>query len=278
MRGIEEEVRQNRYLLIMCNNPPDRRTQEQRQYIEILAAAPVAGAIIIPVQERMKELDLLKGRNIPMVAVDQPVRDPSIDSVRIDNITAAKEAVAHLLANGYRRIAVISGPKSISTANERVAGYRQALQEAGIEYDPALEQRGPFVEETSQHAVHTLLDLDPPVEAIFATNNRLTVGALRTLYLRHKRVPDDIALVGFDLIHWAVPEAFSITTVLQPAYELGRTAANRLIQRIRQPDAPRQEIILPHQLLIGESSRPRRLPGTETSSSLTLMDVDNRMT
>jgi DNA-binding LacI/PurR family transcriptional regulator len=129
------------------------------------------------------------------------VRDPSIDSVRIDNITAAKEAVAHLIANGYRRIGVISGPRSTPTADERVVGYRQALQEAGIEHDPALEQRGPFVEETGQKAVEAFLKLDPSVEAIFATNNRLTVSALRTLYMRHKRVPDDMALVGFDLLH-----------------------------------------------------------------------------
>src|SRR2546421_6811428 len=178
MRGIEEEVRQNKYLLVMCNNPPDPRTEEQRQYIEILAAAPVAGAIIIPVQERMKELDLLKDRNIPIVAVDQLIRDPLIDSIRIDNVTAAKEAVAHLIANGYRRIGVITGPGSASTANERLLGYRQALQEAGIEHSAVLEQRGPFIEETAQKATHALLDLDPPVEAIFATNNRLTIGAL----------------------------------------------------------------------------------------------------
>ena len=261
MCGIEEEVRQNRYLLIMCNNPPDPRTEEQRQYIEILAAAPVAGAIIIPIQERMKELDLLEARNIPIVAVDQPILDPSTDAVGIDNVTAAKEAVAHLIANGYRRIGVISGPKSTSTANERVLGYRQALQEAGIKHDPVLEHRGPFTEETGQNATHSLLDLDPPVDAIFGTNNRLTIGALRTLYVRRKRVPDDIALVGFDMRGWANPDLLSITTVLQPAYELGRAAANRLIQRIRQPDAPKQEIILPYQLLIGESSHPRRQPG-----------------
>ncbi|TMD38078.1 MAG: LacI family transcriptional regulator [Chloroflexi bacterium] len=246
MCGIEEEVRQNRYLLIMCSNPLDPRTEEQRQYIEILAAAPVAGAIILPIQERMN---------------DQPIRDPSIDSVRIDNITAAKETVAHLIANGYRRIGVISGPKSTSTANERVLGYRQALQEAGIKHDPVLEHRGPFTEETGQKATHSLLDLDPPVDAIFGTNNRLTIGALRTLYVRRKRVPDDIALVGFDMRGWANPDLLSITTVLQPAYELGRAAANRLIQRIRQPDAPKQEIILPYQLLIGESSHSRRQPG-----------------
>jgi len=127
IRGIEEEVRQNRYLLVMCNNPPDPRTEEQGQYIEILAATPVAGAIIIPVQERVKELDLLKARTIPIVTLDQPMRDPSIDSVHIDNIAAAKEAVAHLIANGYRRIGVITGPRSASTANQRLLGYRQAL-------------------------------------------------------------------------------------------------------------------------------------------------------
>ncbi len=274
MRGVEEEVRQNKYMLNRCNNPPDPRSEEQRQYIEILAAAPVAGAIIIPVQEKMKELELLKARNIAIVAVDQPIRDSSIDSVYIDNVTAAKEAVTHLIANGYRRIGVISGPTSTPTANERVAGYRQALQEAGIEHDPHLEQRGPFVEETSRNAVRALLELDPPVDAIFATNNRLTVGALRTLYAMHKRVPDDVALVGFDLIHWVIPDAFSITTVLQPAYELGRTAANRLIQRLRQPDAPIQKIMLPHQLLLGESSRPRKRPEVDTSSSLPLLDID----
>jgi LacI family transcriptional regulator len=260
LRGIEEEVRQSGYLLVICNNPPDPQTEEQRQYIEIFIAAPVAGAIIIPVQEHLKELELLKARNIPVVAVDQPIHDPSIDSVRIDNVMAAKEAVAHLIANGYRRIAVITGPQSATTATERLLGYRQALQEAGIEHDPALEQRGPFIEKTGQNATLSLLDLNPPVDAIFATNNRLTIGALRTLYTRRKRVPDDIAFVGFDRIDWAVPDMFSITTVLQPAYELGRVAANRLIQRLHQPDTPGQEIILPHQLLIGESSRPRRLP------------------
>jgi LacI family transcriptional regulator len=262
MRGIEEEIRRSGYLLIMCSNPPNHQgTKEQRQYIEILAAAPVAGAIIVPTQERVKELELLKTRNIPIVVVDQRVRDASIDSVRIDNVMAAKEAVSHLIANGYRRIGVITGPQLATTANERLLGYHQALQEAGIERDPALEHRGLFFEETAQNATHTLLNLDPPVDAIFATNNRLTVGALRTLYLRHKRVPDDIALAGFDEIYWPVPDMVSVTTVIQPAYEIGRTAANRLIQRIRQPDAPRHEIILPHQFIIGESSRSHVRPG-----------------
>ncbi len=257
MRGIEEEVRQNGYLLIMCSNPSNPQTEEQLQYIETLAAVPVAGAIILPIQERMKELDLLKARNIPIVAIDHFISDSSVDAIGIDNVTAAKEAVTHLIANGYKRIGIIAGPQSAVTANERLQGYRIALQEAGIKHLLVLEQRGPFTEETGQDATNTLLNLVPPVDAIFSTNNRLTIGTARMLYMRHKRVPDDVALVGFDMVGWVIPDVFSITTILQPVYELGRTSTNRLIQRIRQPDEPKQKIILPHQLLVSDSSRPR---------------------
>ncbi len=267
MRGVEEEVRRNKYLLIMCSDLAAPRSQEQNQYIEILAAAPVAGAIIVPMHERLKELELLKARNIPIVVVDRQVRDPSIDTVRINNVAAAQEAVSHLIANGYRRIGIITGPRSATTANERLIGYHHALQEAGIEPVPELEYRGPFIEATAESATHELLDLDPPVDAIFATNNRLVVGTLRTLYSRHKRVPDDVALAGFDDVRWAIPDMISVTTVLQPAYEIGRTAASRLIQRIRQPEAPRHEIILPHQFVVGETSRPRHADPPALSSS-----------
>ncbi len=238
LSGVEQEVQQNGYLLVTCSSPSDPRVQEQ--YIEVLAAAPVAGAIIVPMQGKLRALELLKDRHIPVVAVDQRVRDASVDSVRIDNVTAAKEAVAHLISNGYRRIGIITGPPSASTANERLLGYRHALQEAGIVPVAALEQRGPYYEETGQRLMHVLLDLDPPVDAILTANNRLTIGALRTLYARGKRVPDDIALVGFDEVRWAIPDLMWITTVVQPSYDIGRVAANRLIQRLHQPEASAQ--------------------------------------
>jgi DNA-binding LacI/PurR family transcriptional regulator len=94
------------------------------------------------------------------------------------------------------------------------------------------------------------------VEAIFATNNRLTIGAMRAIHARQMRIPEDIALVGFDDTQWAIPELVSITTVIQSAYELGSAAANRLVQRLQKPDAPRQEIVLQHQLAVGTSSAP----------------------
>ncbi len=255
MRGVEDVSQQNGYLLIICNTAEDAR--KEQQYIEILAAENVAGAIIVPTQEDPQALELLVERNIPIVVLDRRVRNRLIDAVLIDNVTAAKEAVEHLIANGYRRIGIITGPRSTTTGNERLRGYQQALHEAGIAFDPELELRGPFSIDTGKSLTEKLLGLDQPVDAIFTANNRLTIGALQALYAHGMRVPDNIALVGFDDVQWAIPDLVSITTVTQPTYELGRAAAFRLLQRLQQPDVPRQEIILQHQLLIRESSRPR---------------------
>jgi LacI family transcriptional regulator len=255
MRGVEDVSQQNGYLLVICNTAED--PQKEKQYIEILAAESVAGAIIVPSRERLDALTKLKARHIPVITVDRRVHDRTVDAVLINNVMAAKEAVAHLITNGYRRIGIITGPKTATTANDRLLGYRQALQEAGIEHDPTLEQRGPFSEETGEHGVHQLLQCDSPIDAILTANNRITVGALRALYAHHKRVPGDIALVGFDEVRWAIPDLVSITTVTQPAYELGRTAVLRLLQRLQHPDIPRQEIILQHQLLMRATSQSR---------------------
>jgi len=256
IRGVEEVAQQHGYLVVVCNTLEN--AQKEAKYLEVLAAEPIAGAIVVPTHGQIDGLEHLRERNIPVVTVDRRVEDRSLDCVIIDNMAAAREAVAHLIANGYRRIGMLGGPKSITNTNERMAGYRKALQDAGLPRDADLEQRGSLIgAEVGIRLANKLLDLDPPVEAIFAANNRLTIGALRAIHARQKRIPEDIALVGFDDIDWAVPELISITTVLQSAYELGSTAANRLIQRLQKPDAPRQEIVLQHQLLVGSSSRPR---------------------
>lgn len=255
MRGVEEVSQENGYLLVICNTTED--PQKEAQYIKILAAESVAGAIIVPSRERLDALTILQGRNIPIVTVDRRVRDSSIDAVLVNNALAAKEATAHLIGNGYRRIGIITGPRSVTTANERILGYHQALQEAGIAYDDSLKYRGPFREETGERGIQRLLQVDPPLEAVLTANNRITVGALRALYASQKRVPADIAIVGFDEVRWAIPDLISITTVTQPAYELGRTAALRLLQNLRHPNLSRQEIILQHQLLVRASSQAR---------------------
>ncbi len=261
VRGVEEVVQRHGYLLIICNTVEDPSKEEL--YIDVLAAQAVAGAIIVPTQERLPSLELLRARRIPAVIVDRRIKDRSVDTVLIDDVAAAKEAVTHLINNGYRRIGVITGPKAVTNATERILGYRQALQEAGIPLDSALEQRGSLINaEAGESLTHKLLNVDPPIDALLAANNRITVGALRALHTRNKRVPEDVALVSFGEVDWAVPDLMSITTVMQSPYELGSAAANRLLQRMQKPDAPKQEIILQHQLEVRMSSSPRSLLDT----------------
>jgi LacI family transcriptional regulator len=256
VRGVEDVAHRNGYVLILCNSAED--PHRERQNIEVLCGEPVAGTIVAATTDRKPILRMFAERGIPVVAVDRRACERSIDAVLIDNVTAAREAVAHLIANGYRRIGAITGPENTTTARERLEGYRLALSDAGIPIDPQLERYGSFSADSGRRLAGELLDLAPPVEALFAGNNRITQGALEALHVRNLHVPDDIAVVGFDEVPWAIPGTLSLTTVTQPAYELGSTAALRLLQRLQHPgQVVRQEIILAHQLHIGDSSRPR---------------------
>lgn len=230
--------------------------------MEVLRGEPIAGAIVVPTSDRKPVLRPLQERGIPVVTIDRRSVDGSADTVLIDNVAAAREAVAHLIANGYHRIGLITGPEGTTTARERRDGYRLALHDAGITVDPWLERSGPYSEESARHWTSELLDLVPRIDAIFTGNNRLTMGALQAFHGRELRVPDDIGLAGFDEVPWAHPGAVSLTCVIQPAYELGCTAAERLIQRVRRTGSTaRQDIVLAHHLQIGDSSRPRSFAG-----------------
>lgn len=254
IRGVEDVAQRSGYLVVLCNSAED--AAKERRYIEVLCAEPVAGAILVPTSERSPVRPFAE-HGIPVVALDRRVLDGAVDAVLIDNISAARQAVAHLIANGYRRIGLLVGPEQVTTGRERRDGYRLALRDAGVAYDPALERSGPHDEETARRLAEELLDVDPPIDALFTTTNRLTLGAFAALSARGLRVPDDIAMAGFDTIQWAIPGAISLTAVLQPAYELGASAAARLIARLQQPGGARQEILLAHQLFIGDSSPAR---------------------
>lgn len=258
VRGVEDMAQRNGYSIILCNSDED--PHKERQYIEVLCAERVAGAIVVPTRENQRPFKLFQEHSIPVVAVDRRVKDSAIDVVLVDNLRGAREGTAHLLANGYRRIGMISGPAVTTSGRERLEGYRQALQEAGIAYDPTLVRSGSFKEQSGQQLAHELLDLETPIEALFVANNLMTLGALAALNERKLRIPEDIAVVGFDEMPWATLGSVSLTTVTQPVYDIGSTAALRLFQRLQNKNASaitRQEIVLAPTLNIRNSSRPR---------------------
>lgn len=256
VRGVEDMVQRNGYSLILCNS--DENPRKEQQYIEVLCAEKVAGAIVAPTREEPGVLRRFHEQHIPVVAVDRRVRDAQTDAVLVDNRKGTREAVLHLVANGYQRIGIITGPKTTTTGRERLEGYREALQAANLPLDSALERVGSFKTASGRQLVNELLELDAPIDALFSANNLTTMGVLEALHERGLRIPEDIAVVGFDEMPWAALSAVSLTTVNQPIYELGSTAALRLFQRLEHPGAfTRQEIILTPTLNIRGSSQPR---------------------
>jgi LacI family transcriptional regulator len=258
IRGVEDEALRNEYSLILCNT--NESPQREQQYLDVLYVERVAGVIVVPTRDHLGDdtRKRFRERGVPVVAVDRRVKDRDIDAVLTDNVRGAYEAVSHLIANGYRRIGVITGPLTVTTGHERLEGYRQALRDSGIPLDPALERSGPFSVASGREGTEQMLALDPRPDALFTTNNLLTLGALHAGHDRKLRVPGDVALVGYDDIQWAELGTGSLTTITQPAYELGSAAARRLFQRMRDPgDQSRQEIILAPTLLVRGSSAPR---------------------
>jgi DNA-binding LacI/PurR family transcriptional regulator len=258
IRGVEDEALRHEYSLILCNS--SESPQREQQYLDVLDAERVAGAIIVPTREQLSEETLRRfaERRVPIIAVDRRLKNRGIDAVLVDNMRGAREAVAHLIANGYRRIGVITGPANLTTGRERLAGYRQAVQQAGLALDPALERCGPFTVTCGGELAAQLLDIKPAIDALFVGNNLQTLGALNAIYARGLRVPDDVGVVGYDEVPWAGLGTISLTMVTQPVYELGRTAALRLFQRLdNSGQGSRQEIVLDPELVVRGSSRPR---------------------
>jgi DNA-binding LacI/PurR family transcriptional regulator len=249
--------------VLLCNSNEDARREQQ--YLQVLSAERIAGAIIVPTQERLGTLlDGFHERNIPIVAVDRRIKDAKVDAILVDNCLGARTAVTHLIENGYRRIGVITGPKTVTTGRDRLDGYRQALQEAGIALDPALERWGSFRRESGVQFAKELLEVRPAIDALFAGNNLIAMGALDAIHARGMRIPEDIGFVGYDELPWVAPGSVSVTIVAQPVYELGSNAALRLFQRLqRSASQSRQEVILSPTLHIRDSSLPRQEPTTD---------------
>lgn len=256
VRGVEDVAQRRGHSVILCNSDED--PAKERQYIEVLCAEQVAGAIVVPTRERHEAMQSFRDRRIPVVAVDRRLQGGDVDVVPVDNERGAQDAVAHLIDRGCRRIGLITGPLTVTTARERRDGYRRALRQAGLPLDPALERSGAFKAESGRRLADELCSLNEPLDALFATNNVLTLGALEALHARKLRIPNDIAIVGFDEMPWAALSFVSLTTVTQPVYELGSTAAARLFQRLDTPAMlTRQEIVLSPTLCVRDSSRFR---------------------
>ncbi|MFG1697874.1 LacI family DNA-binding transcriptional regulator [Nonomuraea sp. NPDC049309] len=216
------------------------------------------GLLLSPISITAEEL---RGRpnKVPIVLLGEHIFNGSLPHVAIDNVAAAREATAHLIDIGRRRIAAIGDQPYATgeTAQLRTAGYRQALTRAGMEIDESLIISTPhFHRRLGAEAMERLLALPEPPDAVFCYNDLLALGAIRALTRAGRRVPDDVAVAGIDDIEEGQYSTPSLTTVAPDKAELARKAVDTLLDTITATDttATPSEIVVPHRLIVREST------------------------
>jgi LacI family transcriptional regulator/LacI family repressor for deo operon, udp, cdd, tsx, nupC, and nupG len=247
-RGVEDVAFRNNYAVLLCNYDED--PAKERFYLDVMEQESVDGIILPPIHERDPAVLRAVQHGLPIVCVDRALADAAIDKVEIDNRLGATEAVAHLIAKGHRRIGMISGPADSSTGRERLVGYRDALAAAAIEAAPELIRYGDYKQESGRSLALDLLTIAAPPTALFVSNNLMTIGALEAIAARQLRIPQDIGLVCFDDLPLAAVFNPPLTVVRQPAYEVGRAAAELLLKRMEDPRRPATSLKLSPELVV----------------------------
>jgi LacI family transcriptional regulator len=254
IRGVEDVARSSKYSVVLCNSDED--PDKEAGYIAAIRAEQMAGVIISPTgtSDHLREL---LAASVPIVAIDRQLPGVTVDVVTVDNAHAAQLATAHLIDEGFTHIACITGMRDTSTAQQRLEGYCRALLAAGRSVDERLVRYADFREGGGYAAMAELLDHTPRPDAVFTANNLMTVGALECLVDRGVGVPEDVGLFGFDDVPCATLIRPPLSTITQPTYDIGRTAAELLLRRIADPDRPPSMTVLPTELHVRASSLKR---------------------
>jgi LacI family transcriptional regulator len=252
VRGVEDVASSAGYSVVLCNS--DEHAEKESSYIAAAMAEQMAGVLISPSSNRIDGVSLLMEAKCPVVVIDRELQGFHGDTVLVDNEEGAHKATEHLVAQGYERIACITGPRWLSTALGRLRGYQHALAADKRPLDDALVRHSDFRERGGYDAMASLLDGGALPDAVFVTNNLMTVGALECLADRGLAVPRDIGIVGFDDIPWAHLVRPTLTTVVQPTYEIGMTGAQLLLRRIEDVNTEPRRILLSTELRCRDSS------------------------
>lgn len=256
--GIEAEISSAGYTLLVANTANDhtRETLLTRTLLE----RQVDALLIASTGPSGNHLELAIDRGVHVVLVDSHPRKLMTDCVMADNKGGSAAAIAHLLDLGHRDIGVITGvPSEDSSAAERLEGVRRSLRQAGVDLPASRFASGDYVMGRAEEVAKKLLEPRDRPTALFVTNNLMTTGTLRAIHAFGLRVPDEISLIGFDDMDWYPVADPPVTTVAQPAYEIGARAAQRLLMRIRSKRQLKpRTILLPTELIVRGSTAPPR--------------------
>ena len=250
-RAVEDAAYEQGYSVLLCNT--DENPEKEELYLNVLHDENVAGIIFSPTQKFGARLATFES-NIPFVIIDRAVGTKQADMVLLDNVGAGYELTTHLIENGYRKLAGLFGNAS-TTGKERNKGFREALSDHQLK--PVAEH---FISPRIKQGYETtfaMLEQTERPDAIFTSNSLLTAGAFQAIRDRKLRVPNEVALVGFDETTWGALVDPPVTLIAQPTEEIGRTATELLFQRIEEPTRSPKTVILKGTLIPRGSSAKR---------------------
>lgn len=261
--SIERVAAEHGYNIILCNS--EWQVETEAQHLQSLLARQVDGLICISAKMNVAGIAPFIDAGTPVVMFERQMPGISLDAVGIDNVKGAYKATRHLLGLGHRRIAAITGMNISTVSERRLLGYRQALEDAGLPFNPDYVFHGDYLPETGAKAVGHFLSLPEKPTAVFAFNDLMALGALQSLHERGLSAPEQMAIIGFDGIAISQYSSPALTTVRQPLNRMGRTAVELLLQRIRG-EGPKeaQYIELEPELVIRSSTVP---PSTAESEA-----------
>lgn len=251
IRGINSVLREADQILVLLT---PESSHDEEHLAGYLTSGHLDGAMLVSLHGDDPLPGLLRDRGIPVVIGGRPGPGTAADSVDVDNVQGALHAVRHLIGLGRRRIVTITGPLDMAAGQDRLAGYRHALEEARIAHDPSLELRGDFEQAVARAAIERLIASGVRFDAVFAQSDAMAVGAMSAIRRADLRVPEDVAVVGFDDSALALSSDPPLSSVRQPIEEMGREMARALLAQIGHSRQVPRSVVLATELIVRGSS------------------------
>ncbi|WAL66173.1 LacI family DNA-binding transcriptional regulator [Amycolatopsis cynarae] len=256
--GMEDTADEGDLSLFLCNSA--NRPERERAYLSRLEQQRVQGILITPIDPDAPVLDEIALRGTPVVIVDRTRATRTHCTVAVDDMLGGALAVQHLLEMGHERIAFIGGPMSLGQVRDRREGALRALRDAGFGDDHLVDLDTSALTVAEGRTAGARLAGLPAANrptAAFCANDLLALGLLQTCVSLDLRVPEDLAIVGYDDIDFAAAAAVPLTSVRQPRRQLGRMAADLLLQETNDPDHEHQQVVFTPELVVRASTHPR---------------------
>jgi LacI family transcriptional regulator len=253
-RGVEDAASKRDYAVFLCNS--DESATKEERYVNVLIQQQVRGVLITPADMKSDRLDVMRDRGIAVALLDREIKGRKQCSVSVDDVHGGQIAIEYLAGLGHKNIVWVCGPESIPQVADRGAGVAKAAKVAGSKIETI---RVSLMNSTNgEEAARKILELDVLPTAIFCANDLLALGVMRALLASKVRIPEQVSVLGYDNIEFAPSAAVPLSSIAQPSYQMGVTAADLLLNECEDGDSHEHQQIRFQPQLVERASTGKR--------------------